>query len=170
MGRWKPLKGFADAGHFRGLMDLTEHRHIIWRPYEHIRDMTPFRDVCWYSGWIMAEKQKIVRHLPEKVTRQYNYVQTIHRPSTSIGPLEPVVVATAFLEFVVRVLSQQERGVPVPDDKGWKHSYEYIKWFYRVSHPLIIDPAPVTEYIALRPVYQEVIVEQEWARHPSDPL
>jgi len=42
--------------------------------------------------------------------RQYDYVQTIPRPPTSIGPLDPAEVATAFLEFVVHVLSQQERG------------------------------------------------------------
>jgi len=40
------------------------------------------------------------------------------------------------------------------------HSRGYMRWFYRVSHPLIIGPAPVPEYIILKPVYEEVIVEQ----------
>jgi len=45
-----------------------------------------------------------------------------------------------------------------------------MKWFYRVSHPLIIGPTLVPEYIVPRPVYEEVIVEQQWARHPPDPF
>jgi len=45
-----------------------------------------------------------------------------------------------------------------------------MRWFYHVSHPLIVGPAPVPEYVAPRPVYQEVIVEHEWVRHPPDPL
>jgi hypothetical protein len=65
---------------------------------------------------------------------------------------------------------QHERGEPVPDEESWKHSDGYIKWFYRVSHLLIVGPAPVPEYVAPRHVYQEVIVKQEWARHPPDPL
>jgi hypothetical protein len=44
-----------------------------------------------------------------------------------------------------------------------------MKWFYRVSYPLIIGHAPVPEYTVPRPVYEEVIFEQQWARHPADP-
>jgi len=56
----KPKRGFVDADHFRVLMDSMEHCHVFWRPYERQRDVTPFQDVCWYSGWIMAAKQKMV--------------------------------------------------------------------------------------------------------------
>jgi len=118
----------------------------------------------------MAGKQKMVHHLSERVLRKYEYVQTIPRPPTTIEPLNPAEVATAFLEFALHVLSQQERGEPVLEDEGWKHSDGYMKWFYHVSHPFIVGPAPVPEYIVPRSVYKEVIVEQGWARHPSDPL
>jgi len=89
--------------------------------------------VCWYSGWIMAGKQKMVRHLPERVLRQYDYVQTVPRPPTMILPLAPADVAAAFLEIALHVVSQQERGEPVPDDEPWKHLDGYMRWFYRVS-------------------------------------
>jgi hypothetical protein len=107
----------------------------------------------------MADKDRMVRHLPELVLMQYGYVQTIPIPPMTIQPLEAEHVVTAFLEFDLHVLSQQERGEPVPKDKEWMHSNGYIKWFYRVSHPLIAGPAPVPKYIGPRPVYQEVIVE-----------
>jgi len=71
VGRWRPKRGFVDAEHFRGLLDSMEHCHVTWRPYERRRDVTPFQDMCWYSGWIMVGKQKMVRHLPERVLRQY---------------------------------------------------------------------------------------------------
>jgi len=46
----------------------------------------------------------------------------------------------------------------------------YMRWFYRVSNPLIIGPAPVPKYTVPRPVYEEVIVEQQWVRHPPGPF
>ena len=69
MGRFRPPRGFSDAGHFRGLMDSMEHCHVIWRSYEHRRNVTPFQDVCWYSVWIMAGKDRMVCHLSELVLR-----------------------------------------------------------------------------------------------------
>jgi len=87
-----------------------------------------------------------------------------------IGPLEPAKVVTRFLEFVIHVLTQQEKGGPVMEDEGHKNSKGYMKWFYRVSHPLMIGLDPVLEYTVPRPIFKEVIVEQQWARHPPDPF
>ena len=103
VGRWKPKRGFADADHFRVLM---EHSHVFWRSYERRRDVMPFQDVCWYSRWIMADKQKMVCHLPERILRQYDYVQIVPRPPTTILSLAPIDVVVAFLEFALHVVSQ----------------------------------------------------------------
>jgi len=73
-------------------------------------------------------------------------------------------VVMAFMEFSVHDLSQQERGDPVSEDEVWKHEVGYIKWFYRASHPIMISPAPVADYTALVPPYEEVNVEQQWVR------
>ena len=142
VGRWKPKRGFVDAEHFRGLLDSMEHCHVYWRSYERRRDVTPFQDVCRYSGWILADKQKMVRHLPELVLTQYIYVQTVPRPLTTIMPLAPADVVAAFLEFALHVIVQEQRVDQVPDDEPWKHSDGYIRWFCRVSHPLIVNLAP----------------------------
>ena len=37
-------------------------------------------------------------------------------------------------------------------------------------HPLIVNPAPELDNVTPRPVYQDILVDQEWARHPPDPL
>jgi hypothetical protein len=67
--------------------------------------VTPFQNICWYSGWIMADKARMVRHLPERVLRQYNYVQTVPRPPTTIEELELPEVVTAFMEFALHFLT-----------------------------------------------------------------
>jgi len=108
----------------------------------------------------MAGKQKMVRHLPEQVVRQYN-VQKVPRPPTMIMPLAPADVAAAFLEFALHVAPQQQRGHQVPDDEPWKHSDRYIRWFYRVSHPLYVNPAPEPDIVMPRHVYQDILVDQD---------
>ena len=118
----------------------------------------------------MAGKQSMVRHFPERVLRQYEHVQRVPRPPTTVMPLAPTDVAAAFLEFALHVVSQQQRGHKVPDDEPWKHSDRYIRWFYRVSHPFIVNPAPEPDNVMPRPVYQGILVDQEWAKHPPDPL
>ena len=49
-----------------------------------------------------------------------------------------------------------------------------MRWFVAVSHPIVNPPAAIPDYASAappRPVppYDEVIVEQHWARHPPDP-
>jgi len=49
-----------------------------------------------------------------------------------------------------------------------------MRWFVAVSHPIVNPPAAIPDYAAAappRPVhsYEEVIVEQQWVRHPPDP-
>jgi len=65
----------------------------------------------------MVDKQKIVRHWPEQVLRQCIHVQRVPRPSTTVMPLAPADVVTAFLEFALHVVSQHQRGGQVLDDK-----------------------------------------------------
>jgi len=54
----------------------------------------------------MTDRDKRVRHLPERVLRQYGYVQTIPRPPTHIGSIALGDVDMAFMEFALDVLSQ----------------------------------------------------------------
>jgi len=52
-------------------------------------------------------------------------------------------------------------------DESWSHSARYMRWFYRVSHPIVNPHAVVPNYAAdahLRhvPPYEEVIAQQQW--------
>jgi hypothetical protein len=116
VGKWKSPQGFSNPRHYKSAIYLMEHHNVIWRSYETKRDLMPFQDTCWYSGWIMADKDRMCRHLPKWVLRQYDYVHVILRPPTTIGDLEPAEVVMTFIEFDVHVLSQQERSDLVPQE------------------------------------------------------
>jgi len=121
----------------------------------------------------MADRDRMVRHLPERVLRQYGYVQTRPRPPTDIEALAADDVAQAFTKFALHILSHQQRGHPVPDNESWAHTRGYIRWFVRISHPIVNPPVPIPDYAAdapPRPVppYEEVLVEQQWAKHHPD--
>ena len=169
VSQWKPRRSFSNPGHYRVAIDSLDHSHVTWRPYEIRRHITPFQDICWYSGWIMADSDKMVCHLPELVLRQYGYVQTRPRPRTDIEALAADNVAQVFMEFALHVLSHQRRGHPVPDNQLWAHTRGYMRWFVRVSHPIVNPPAAIPDYTADVPPYEEVIVELQWVKHPPDP-
>ena len=114
----------------------------------------------------MADRDRMVCHLLERVLRQYGYVQRIPRPSTDIEVLAADDVAHAFTEFALHVLSHQQRGDQVPDNQPWAHTRGYMRWFVAVSHPIVNSPAAIPDYATTappRPVPPyEVIVEQQW--------
>lgn len=72
--------------------------------------------------------------------------------------LEDVIVA--FQDFMVLVLDPAQRGRQTRVRKLWKYEEGYIRWLYRVCHPIMSDPAPIAKYKIPIPPYQEVIVEQ----------
>ena len=115
----------------------------------------------------MADSDRMVCHLPERVLRQYRYVHTVPRAPTDIVLLAADDVAQAFMEFALRVLNYQQRGHPVPDNQSWAHTKGYMRWFVRVTHPIVNPPAAIPDYAADAPPrhvppYEEVIVEQLW--------
>ncbi|AES62467.1 hypothetical protein MTR_1g100190 [Medicago truncatula] len=85
----------------------------------------------------MAGKDMRVHYLLERVLRQFGYVQTVPRHPTDIGPLATADVAMAFMEFALHVLSQLEMGDLVPDNELLAHYRGYMRWFVRVSHPIV---------------------------------
>jgi len=73
-------------------------------------------------------------------------------------------MAMAFTEFALHVLSHQQRGHPVSDNQLWAHIRGLMRWFVRVSHPIVNPPAAIPDYAADAPPcpvppYEEVIVE-----------
>ncbi|MCI25648.1 serine/threonine-protein phosphatase 7 long form-like protein, partial [Trifolium medium] len=75
----------------RKMMDRLLPHDIAWTPYEDHWDVCPFKDIALYSGLIRFGPSR-VRYLPERVLRQFGYVQTIPRdPQTAANELTIVV-------------------------------------------------------------------------------
>lgn len=97
----------------------------------------------------------------------------ICRPFPDLLPmfvaLNPEDVVVAFQDSILHVLSQADRGRQIAADQ-WRCRKGYIAWFYSVSHPIMSDHAPIAEYPAPIPPYEEVIFQEKYARQVPDPL
>lgn len=104
----------------------------------------------------------------ERILRQYGYVQIILISPATFLALELEDVVVAFQDFPVHALGQAQRGRHTTSRKQWKYDEGYIRWFYHVSHPIMSDLTFVAEYTAHVRPYEEVIVQQQWARQVPD--
>ncbi|XP_039688062.1 protein MAINTENANCE OF MERISTEMS-like [Medicago truncatula] len=95
--RWKLQKGHGEGITYRSLLDRIQLDDVCWRPYEEHREIQDFEEVFWYSGWIMCGVRRAYRHLPERVLRQYGYVQTIPRHPTDFRDLPPPSIVQMLL-------------------------------------------------------------------------
>jgi len=105
VSQWRPPRGFSNLVHYRAVIDSLDHSHVTWRPYERRRHITPFQDICWYSEWIMAGRDRMVRHLPKRVLRQYGYVQRILKPPTDIEVIVTDDVAHEYIRCSCKIFS-----------------------------------------------------------------
>jgi len=95
---------------------------VCWMSYEEHREIQEFQKIFRYSGWMMCGVEKVYRHLPERVKRQYRYVQNIPRPPTYVLSMQASHIPQALSTFVLPPLrkkvwfSRQEIYMAV---RGW---------------------------------------------------
>jgi len=88
----------------------------------------------------------MVRYLPERVLRQFGWVQTIPRHPVESAPIDVnlVEITNRFRRVLDYALTPEQLGQrPVHDVEA---AEGYIEWFYHVSHPCMIlrdMPVPV---------------------------
>ncbi|MCI54621.1 putative IMP dehydrogenase/GMP reductase, partial [Trifolium medium] len=59
---------------------------VDWACYEEHQHICPLQPINLYSGWIKCGPMK-VQYLPERVLRQFGYVQTIPRLPHKSAPI-----------------------------------------------------------------------------------
>nr|XP_012575551.1 protein MAINTENANCE OF MERISTEMS-like [Cicer arietinum] len=140
--RWKTKREKGLVIPFRKALDEIDVDDICWTPYREHRPKRPFEVVSLFRGWIRWGP-KMYAHLPDRVLRQYEHVQTIYgSPLEIVGqtttPEEMDIMFTQYAVHVVDVGAVVHRPADCAN--------EYIGWFRRISHPYIIRREPV--YVA----------------------
>ena len=126
----------STALHYRRKLDGVISVDVCWRPFEDHRVVRRFERICLFSGYIRWG-HVFHKHLPERVLRQYGYVQTIPAPPRDYRapPVTPQQMDERWMHFsahlaqtghVARYASECAAG--------------YIEWYYSISHPFIIPP------------------------------
>jgi len=156
--KWTLQKGHGEGVTYRSLLDHLQFDDVCWRPYEEHRKIQGFEEVFWYSGWITCSVVRVYRHLPERVLRQYKYVQTILRHPTNVVDLRPPQIVQAFIEFRTHTLNEPDWGESAGKET-WRMRDGYVLWYTTVSHPQILPPFPGD---LPRPANEEQIIAHQW--------
>jgi hypothetical protein len=131
--------------------------------YEEHREIHAFEEVFWYSGWILCGVRRVYRHLPERVLRQYGYVQSVPRHPTDAVELAPPQIVQSFVDFRTHTLKEPDWGEPT-GEQTWRMKEGYVLWYTKVSHPQILPPLPGD---LLRPANEEQIIVEQWKRYEA---
>ena len=161
--RWTLQKGHGEGVRYRSLLDRISFDDVCWRSYEDHREYQPFEEIFWYSGWLMCCDRRLYRHLPERVLRQYGYVQTVPRPPTDVAEISAAMVAQAFLDFRTCTLKEEDWGEHAGEDT-WRMADGYVRWYTVVSHPQIL---PLLSGDIPRPPNEEQIIAEQWERYEA---
>ena len=152
-------RGHKYPEHYRKILDALELSGVVWTPYEdHRRYGYPISEVCWFSGFIMAHKKKIVcQYLAERVQGQFGRVQVIPEHPNHVVPVSSLdEIRSRFFDFAVHAVPQENRGRVARDP--WQFVRGYMLWFERYSHPRILPFVEGAEEPTPRPPNEEVLV------------
>ena len=134
-----PLSGLGTVDNYRNYLDALDLTRVVMAPYEVHRQARQFERGSLYSGWLRCG-DRMVRYLPERVLRQFGWVQTIPR-----HPVESALIDVNLAEITNRfrrapdyALTPQELGETVVH--GVEVVDGYIDLFYRHSHPRMVLP------------------------------
>ena len=153
---WTTGRG-AKITAYRSAIDGLAVGHVVWAPYGDHRQHRPFDDRSWVSGFIRWGSW-VSPHLPERVTRQYGYVQSIPRPVPHVLSVDQVdEMWEHWGDHVVDIRDLTE----VAQETPWECTPEYMPWFVQVSHPWSSPAsyqlhAPVVPEEAVPPIQQDM--------------
>jgi hypothetical protein len=112
----------------------------------------------------MCGKERVYRHLPERVKRQFSFVQDIPRHPSDVPQVPTTqLLTTVLMNAQAWLVTDWGDGCERP----WQHVTGYMAWYARVSHPRILPP---DEGSPPRPVNVEQLIEEEHAREMPDTL
>jgi len=102
----------------------------------------------------MCGNQRVYRHLPERVERQFEFLQDVPRHPSSVAQMPPQVLTTVLLDAQRWLYPHWMHRCERP----WQHDADYMAWYAKASHPRILPPY---EGSPPRSVNVEQIIEEE---------
>ncbi|XP_050919216.1 uncharacterized protein LOC127136732 [Lathyrus oleraceus] len=106
------------------------------------REMRSFNDIVLYSRWLTCESRLTAPHLPERMMRKFDYIQTIPRHYVVSAPptFTRREMDVMFNDYLSHLVQEETRSTIVESD--WSYADEYIRWFFKVSHLYMVQDAP----------------------------
>jgi len=83
--------------HYRLRLDRLEADDVRLSTYGDHRDVRPFQLLCTYSGWLMCGKDRVYRHLPDRVKRQLDFVQDVLRHPSAVAEMPTEMLTIVLL-------------------------------------------------------------------------
>ncbi|XP_050920270.1 uncharacterized protein LOC127137907 [Lathyrus oleraceus] len=112
----------------------------------------------FYSGWLAGGSCLIFPHLPERIIRNFGYTQTILKHSAIFAP--PTMMRremnAMFDDYLSHLVPKEAHNTITKSD--WSYVDGYIRWFFRVSHPYMVQAALGD---SLRPAHQKILEEEQ---------
>jgi hypothetical protein len=110
-----PGQGHKECDGYRLSLDNIQMSDCVFSPYDGRRHVRPLINACWFSGWIRDGDVR-GKHLPERVLRQFKFVQGIPRhPSTAATPgMNLFEIDRVWMEELeLRMIDEDMRGPAV---------------------------------------------------------
>ncbi|KAL5170588.1 Protein MAIN-LIKE 1 [Glycine soja] len=130
------MKGITGAP-YRARCDGLTVTDVSWLPYTEHRGVRAFQEISSFQGQLRWGLM-IVTVRPERVVRQFGYIQSIPPPPVS-ARLSHDQIDDRWMEFADHLLPAGQPCL-VPGQV----SVDYIEWFFRISHPFM-TPTPAAD-------------------------
>lgn len=102
-----PFKGDQEIESFNVYLDHLIVKDMDFNSYFNHRETQPFNEIVLYLGWLAYNSRLIFYHLPERIMRKFDYIQSILKHSiVSIPPaMTRRYINAIFDDYIIYLVS-----------------------------------------------------------------